>query len=976
MNPSTETQNKNLLNKLYTYINEEKLTKDFSSYQLNKIENYVNLAQEIANSSEDEQKEILQTLAEYKNTENDKTILGRLIPPIIAFKKTLDRDPSEEDKLFDLILSLLHDFQLATRWSIIVYICDVILSFFPEEIEKLKNHPGIVDILKYKQDAIEKLKGKKETKSILKTIIEIDKKDADSCVKYAKLIHTEDPEEAGIYFKRAAEIYVKENKTDKLEEIWKILVEDYFEDLKFFERLERILNSNKNYNFIVAFFPQLVEKYKEIEDWDTVINLLKKIIANAIEQDKREENEKRLKGLDTKYRKKESKALTRLREELIKAYRQKYKNHSLLDIFLRLSELTNPKKPINIGISNFEKYIVFDTNNYVYHRKRGVGKIKEINEKYVIIDFDKNPNQKMTLDMAISSLQALQPDHIWVRYYENPEELKRLCKEDKLEFFRILLESYNKKITLAQIKAEVVDKLIPKSEWNKWWQDARKLLKESKFFGFSPKKRDEILMWERELTYAEELENKFNNIKEWDKKLEIALESLTVSPEITEKASESFAEFYLTQEESKDPYKRIMVYLFFDLFEKTYPSNPIVKSRRTQKEDILELIENLDKKQISQIFHDIKNTDFKKQFIDLIIEAREDYENILEEILLQTPIKVHKYIIEKLNNLGRKEILKDYIETIFRKYREYPEIFLWISKNILENDWEQEYDWIDTNKFDVLLQIFRLLKPLERIETRGNRLKNLAIETIFGTQNITVETLEKSKIKEYIEKADENFIKRIFILFKNVPYIPDAHKDNFKIFINKLRPDITNLEISIDTELEELEEEISKQEEKIEIFIPSDDIIYTTQESIEAKRKHLDHILYVEMPENSREIGEAQEKGDLRENAEYKAALERQDKLRAEATKLEEDLKKAVPIDPSKVRTDVVTIGTKVTLKDQTTGDIISYTILGLWDVNPDNNIISYASPLGKILLGKKPGEIASLSKEKSFIIEKIEKAI
>lgn len=969
MNTSADVQNKKLLTRLYSYINDEKLTKDLSSYQLSKIEGYTNYAEEILNASKEELREILQTLAEYKNTENDKTILGRLLPPVIAFKQSIERDPSEEEQLFDLILSLLHDFQLSTRWSIIIYICDKILSFFPSEIELLKKHPSIAHILRYKQDAVEKLKGKKETKDILKMIIEIDKKDADSSIKYAKLIQAEDPEEAGIYFRRAAEIYAKEGKLEKLEDIWKILVDDYFEDLKFFERIERILNSSKNFHHITALYPQLIDKYREIEDWNTVIELLKKVIINAIEIDKREENEKRLKGLDVK-RKKESKTLMRLREELIQAYKQKYKKHSLIDIFLKLSELTNPKKPINIGISNFEKYIVFDTNNYVFHRKKGVGKIKEINDRYVIIDFATSPSQQMSLNMAISSLQALEPTHIWVRYYENPEELKKLCKENKLEFFKILLESFDKRITLSQVKEEVVDKLIPKSEWNKWWQDARKLLKESKFFGFSPKKRDEILMWDRELTYAEELENKFNNIKEWDKKLDIAIESLTISPELTEKASESFAEYYLTQEESKDPQKKIITYLFFELFEKTYPNNVINKQRKTKKEDILELLNELEEKQILDIFNNIKNTDFKKQYIDLLVIARSDYPAVLEHILLSIPIKIHKYIIEKLNQMQKKEILIDFVDTIFRKYRDYPEIFLWLSKNILENDWDQEFDWIKFTKFDVLLYIFRILKPLERIEGRSNRLKNFAIETIFGSQNITVENLEKSRIKYYIENSDANYIKRIYLLFKNTPYIPEAHKENFRDFISKIRPEIKDFDIVLDVELEE------EKEERIEIFIPGDDIIYTTKEAIDKLRQHYDHLINVEMPENSREIGEAQEKGDLRENAEYKAALERQSKLQAEIRKLEKDLSKAVPIDSSRVRIDVVTIGTKIYLKDNNTNENLFYTLLGPWDVNPEKNVISYASPLGKLFIGKKVGDIVNFGSEKSFTIEKIERAI
>jgi transcription elongation GreA/GreB family factor len=49
---------------------------------------------------------------------------------------------------------------------------------------------------------------------------------------------------------------------------------------------------------------------------------------------------------------------------------------------------------------------------------------------------------------------------------------------------------------------------------------------------------------------------------------------------------------------------------------------------------------------------------------------------------------------------------------------------------------------------------------------------------------------------------------------------------------------------------------------------------------------------------------------------------------------------------------------------------------LGPWNVDPEKNIISYASPLGKILLGKKIGDVAVLNKDRSFTIEKIERAI
>ncbi|MFN3603812.1 MAG: GreA/GreB family elongation factor [Leptonema sp. (in: bacteria)] len=967
MNPSTET-NKNIA-KLNLLINEEKITRDFSSYQLSKVESYFQFGEEIFRLNNEEQSEILKILAEYKQ-ENPKTVLGRLIPPYVAFKKNLNYDPSEEELLFELIVSVLLDFQSSTRWSLIIYITDKILALFPQEVEKLRNHPYITDVLRFKQDAVEKIQGKKETKSILKTILELDKKDADSSVKYAKLIHTEDPEEAGLFFKRAAEIYIKEKKIEKLEEIWKILTEEYYEDLKFFERIEKFLNTGKYYDFIIAYYPQLVEKYKEIEDWDTVISLLKKIIGNAIEQDKREVNARRLETGEKKIRRKEGRALSRLREELTKAYKNKYKKHSLLEVFLKASNITNPKIPIQISIANFEKYIVFDTGNYVYHRKRGIGKIKEINEQQIVVDFkdektSQTITQKMSLSMAISSLQALEPTHIWVRMYENLEEVRKLVKENKLEFFKILLESFNKKITLSQVKLELIGKgILESSEWNKWWQETRKILKESSLFGFNPKKRDEILMWERELTYAEELENKFNNVKEWDKKLEIALESLLVNPEITEKSSEAFLDYFLEQEETKDPIKKLEIYFYSLKFNEVYPNHTVARIKKNKKEEILNWIRTeISDEEAIKIFSEIKYTDFKKYFIDFFIESKENFKEILIKILLETPVKIHKYIIDKLNRID-PNILNQFFVPLFRKYKEYPELFLWVSKNILENDWHREYEWIDKSKEEVVLQLLRLLKYLDRIEKRGNKLKNATLDVIFGTQNISIENLQKSKMKKFIEEFQEDTIQKLYILFKDIPFIPKEHKENLLNFIKIVRP-----------EIEILSKETIDIEEEREELIPSDNAIYVTSEAIQKFKNYLDHLINVELLENAKEIGEAQEKGDLRENAEYKAALERQDKLRAEIKKLEEELKKAKPIDVTKIRTDLITIGTLVFLKDQD-GNSIQYKILGPWDADPEKNIISYASPLGKSLLGKKIGDKTEFGSEKIYTIEKIEKAI
>ena len=89
------------------------------------------------------------------------------------------------------------------------------------------------------------------------------------------------------------------------------------------------------------------------------------------------------------------------------------------------------------------------------------------------------------------------------------------------------------------------------------------------------------------------------------------------------------------------------------------------------------------------------------------------------------------------------------------------------------------------------------------------------------------------------------------------------------------------------------------------------------------------------MAENSRDIGEAQEKGDLRENAEYKAAMEKQVQLQAQIKKLETELKSAQILDITDVKTDKINIGCTVKLKNENNGEEDTYSILGAWFCAP-----------------------------------------
>ena len=123
------------------------------------------------------------------------------------------------------------------------------------------------------------------------------------------------------------------------------------------------------------------------------------------------------------------------------------------------------------------------------------------------------------------------------------------------------------------------------------------------------------------------------------------------------------------------------------------------------------------------------------------------------------------------------------------------------------------------------------------------------------------------------------------------------------------------------------------------------------------KQQQLEHILSVEIPENSIEIGEAIAMGDLRENAEYKAAREKQAQLNTTVTKLQDEIDRAQIFDPTTVTTARISFGTTVILKNNKTNTEEEYTILGPWESDPENKVISYMSPFGIAILNSKEGD-------------------
>ena len=122
-------------------------------------------------------------------------------------------------------------------------------------------------------------------------------------------------------------------------------------------------------------------------------------------------------------------------------------------------------------------------------------------------------------------------------------------------------------------------------------------------------------------------------------------------------------------------------------------------------------------------------------------------------------------------------------------------------------------------------------------------------------------------------------------------------------------------------------------------------------------------------------IDEARAQGDLKENAEYHAAKDQQGLMEARIAELTDVVGRAQVVDPSTLAHDRVSFGSTVELVDQETDEELIYTIVGGQESNPSRGLISFQSPLAKVLLGKEEGDEVSItlpSGKKTYDIEEV----
>jgi transcription elongation factor GreA len=759
----------------------------------------------------------------------------------------------------------------------------------------------------------------KELVSVWERLVKIDYDEADITRKLASLKEKEQKTEEAIdYYKKSILRYLKKGMYNPVEEIWLKLIELIPEDLNFFlnteKRIADVMGIDKA-AFLLSF---VVPYYKEKGDYDTAIELLKKILL---------------------YTSKDRDG----REELVTCYSEKYKEHSLLKEYIEKSGLKDHAVDIQETINTFENHIIFDVGNYVYHRTWGIGLCKEIKEDHLIIKFRDKPKHRMTLEMALTCLQILPQDHIWLMKNKNLEELRKLVASNVEEGLKIVIKSKNNAATIKDFKEELLNGILDKKEWAKWWNKAKTILKKNPHFGTLPERNDVYFIRKKPISYDEDIYNKFKIEKNFDKRFELFNDFIThgnIDSEYFEDMLKYFVGFISSSINLNE--NSLKSFLMLKNLKKTYSFLPVEINF-----DFKEIIDNL--KDIHTYLPLMPENELKKSLLTNIKKTSDKWPEIFVKSFYQSPMK---FIIDELVSEAHVKLINNMISNILSHYREYTDLFIWIGKNLIARQTDSQVK-VDFDQAIMglthLLEIASRDLTNERNVVYNRKLFNTIVDILF----------KDSLLIKYIKKSNETKVKRLMPTLFAISELKDEYVIKLRFAIKSYHPNIV-----FEDEIESVD--TSKQ-------------LVVTQRSYELKQNELKYLMEVEIPTNSKEIGMAMEKGDLSENAEYKYAIEKQEFLKHQVKTLNENLNRAQIIKPEEIKTNFVSIGTMITLNSLDDDKTEKYIILGPWESDPSKKIISYTSPIGETLLNKAVGDAIDLgtkSSKKKYKILKVEKAL
>lgn len=891
--------NNDVIENIHTLIRHEQWTRDASALTKTVI---TQIDETIAPASDEEKSELIDFCKEHLQN-NKENLCALYVLSILS----LQQNAINDIRMLHLIEFMSH----AHKWEMVEFLC-----------HKLRSFNSSLDALRKLIVVYETTNKKEKLIDTWKIIVQEDFEEADIAVKLAEYEKKTGNVSLAINnYKKALNRYLLQRKFTPIREVWTMLIKEKPHDINFYflfvQKIEVAFSSECTEELLTILHHILSQKTSH--EFNVLIDISKQLL--------------KINPSSELYRK-----------QLVQTYRSKYKDYEKLEDFIRLSNIEQLWRNVHEAISDFEKHISFSRGSFVHHTKWGIGRIKEINHQYLIIDFAKKRSHTMDISMAMLSLEALSKKHFWVLKSVLPKEkIKQKIITDPLAGLKCIIKSFGS-ADMKIIKNELVPSVLDNNEWKAWNVKAKKYLESHDVFGILPEKPDHYVVSEMPVSKVDKVYNQFRKEEKLVDKIKIVRKALTqnvFSPSGSEEATDTFWHIFdyfngqlkntHNAEGEENPYiSEPYVHSLFlcnEMVEKT----PNAQNRIT--ENIESIIPTISIEYLKTILQSLKIREYKDKLFTYILRIRrEDWKELF---LALFPYHYTKPVIEILEKAEEFSFLQDMHKHLEDNFQNNRNAFTFFAITNSKKEWLEEIK----DEFKTAGLLLRACISFEK--------------DIYNKHHV----IQNKRLITFIEKYlfSPDYIKQILALrsLEEVQYLYSLIRPLGEVFPSHV--------LQIQENIENIFPNFAFND-LLETNSTTTKNFFTLNHSFNQKQKELQYLHEIEVPENSKEIEKARSYGDLRENAEYKAAIEHQITLNNRFSILQEEINKAKIFDFSTAINTSVSFGTKITFEDLNDNSEKEYIILGPWESEPSKGIISYLAPIGQKLYRKKLNEMCEFT--------------
>lgn len=593
------------------------------------------------------------------------------------------------------------------------------------------------------------------------------------------------------------------------------------------------------------------------------------------------------------------------------------------------------KENFQSAISNFDLLIHLKKGNFVFHASGfGVGEIMDSSSlrELVTVEFENTSGMKqITFTNAFRSLIPLPSNHFLAKRFSDPDTFEKEARDNPLNVLKLMLKDLGPK-NASEIKDELAELVIPEADWQKWWQNARAKLKKDTEIESPSNPKDAFILRKEAVSHEMQF-------------LDILKKKTKFSDVLT--ASYNFIRDHSSRLKNNDLKNEISSRL--ETFLKSDSLNSAEKLQAYLCLDSLHGIKN--EAEIAKILKSSDALDSLIEHIDIIVykklaitAIKTHLENwpIIYFRLLQTCNQgmLRDYLIKELVQGKHLDLLQKGLQELLDSPWENAELFVWYYHKLMN---EADEGLPFQNKEGKNAFSDGLLVLLNRIENDPGQ-KELVKKIYMMTT-----AKRYSLIRQIFHESSLEFAKEFLLLATKCHTITDHDLKIWRSLVEVVHPSLAA---------------VSGKK------MSADATIWTTEACLLREQERLKKIATTNVIENAKEIESARALGDLRENSEYKSALEKRALIQREIKKLSMEISNARILTPADIQSEEVGVGSVIHTCDSS-GNKIKFSIMGPWEADPENHVLSSQSKVGQGMIGLHVEDTFKF-KEVEYKIEKL----